>query len=88
MSSKLRLTDEFTFGLEHEVFDNILLSATGIYRGRRDDVGTINIGVPYGLMFDSDKCKAECTPVNPWGTDPWVKLQTVDPGDDGVYRYS
>ena len=78
------LTDEFTFGLEHEVFDNILLSATGIYRGRRDDVGTINIGVPYGLMFDSDKCKAECTPVNPWGTDPWVKLQTVDPGDDGV----
>ena len=78
------LTDEYTVGVEHEIWDDILLSVTGIYRGRKDDVGTLNIGVPFGLMFDSDRCKNECTPVNPFGTDPWVKLSTVDPGDDGV----
>ncbi len=78
------LTDEFTFGLEHEIFDSILLSVTGIYRGRRDDVGTINIGRPFGLMFASDRCRQECTPVLPYGQDPYVLLSTNDPGDDGI----
>ena len=27
---------------------------------------------------------AECTPTLPYGTDPWLQLSTVDPGDDGV----
>ena len=78
------LTDEFTAGLEHEIFDNILVSITGIYRGRRDDVGTVDTGRPFGLMFASDRCRNECTPTLPYGTDPWVQLSTNDPGDDGI----
>ncbi len=78
------LVDEFTFGVEHEMFDNILFSATGIYRTRKDDVGTVTRGRPFGLMFDNPRCQAECTPTLPWGQDPYVPLQTVDPGDDGV----
>ncbi len=78
------LVDEFTFGVEHEVFDNILLSATGILRGRKDDVGNVSLGRPFGPMFDNPRCQAECTPTLPFGQDPYVPLQTVDPGDDGI----
>ena len=77
-------TQEITFGLEHEVFDNILLSVTGIFRGRRDDIGTVARGRPYGFMFDNARCQAECTPTLPFGQDPYVQLTSVDPGDDGI----
>jgi len=79
-------TDEFIAGLEHEIFDNILLSVTGIFRGRRDDVGTVNIGRPYGPMLTNERCLAECTPSPEYAdfSDPWVELETVDPGDDGI----
>jgi hypothetical protein len=78
------LVHEFTVGVEHELFDNILLSATGIYRERKDDVGTVALGRPYGFMFDNARCQAECTPTLPFGQDPYVQLTTVDPGDDGI----
>ncbi|MBW2278394.1 MAG: hypothetical protein JRF63_12945, partial [Deltaproteobacteria bacterium] len=85
------ITQEFTFGIEHEMFNNILFSATGIYRGRIDDIGTANLGRPFGPMFDSERCPAECTPTLPYGVDPYVLLDgptTIDPGDDGIFGAS
>jgi hypothetical protein len=83
------MTNEFTFGLEHEVFDNILVSVTGIVRGRTNDIGTVNVGRPFGPMVDDPRCQAECTPTDTDGNprpleDPWVPVQSVDPGVDGV----
>jgi hypothetical protein len=78
------VVDEFTFGVEHELFDNILLSATGVVSGRKDDVANVSLGRPFGLMFDNARCQAECNPTLPFGEDPYVELVTVDPGDDGV----
>ncbi len=83
------LTDEFTFGIDHELFDNILVSVTGIFRSRKDDVGTVDIGRPFGPMIDNERCQQECTPTFEDGSprplyDPWEQLETVDPGDDGV----
>ena len=78
------LTDEFTLGVEHELFDNILLAVTGIYRARKDDVGTVALGRPFGFMFDNERCQQECTPTLPFGQDPYVQLTSVDPGDDGI----
>jgi len=82
------LTGEWIVGVEHEIFGNILLSATGIFRGRRDDVGTVSLGRPFGPMFASERCRQECTPTLPYGQDPYVLLSgptTIDPGDDGMF---
>ncbi|MCH8991572.1 MAG: TonB-dependent receptor, partial [Acidobacteria bacterium] len=84
------MTNEFTFGVDHELFDNILVSVTGIIRGRTNDVGTVNIGRPFGLMLTNDRCIAECTPTFSDGSprpleDPWVPTQQVDPGADGIF---
>jgi len=86
---KSPITNEITFGVDHELFDNILVSATGIIRGRTDDVATINVGRPYGPMITNDRCIAECTPTWEDGSprpleDPWVPVQQVDPGNDGI----
>ena len=78
------LVSEFTVGIDHELFDNILLSATGIFRGKFRADGNVNLGRPWGPMFDSDRCRAECTPVLPYGVDPWVEVGSVDPGNDGI----
>ncbi len=86
---KSPLVDEFTFGVEHEIFDNVLFSATGIIRGRNDDVGTVNSGRPFGSMLTNPRCISECTPTDTNGNprpleDPWVPTQQVDPGIDGI----
>jgi hypothetical protein len=81
---KSPLVQEFTAGVEHELFDNILLSVTGIVRERKDDVGTVSLGRPFGPMFASERCQQECVPTLPFGQDPYVQLTTVDPGDDGI----
>ncbi len=83
------MTNEFTFGVDHELFDNILVSLLGIVRGRSNDVGTVNIGRPFGVMITNERCIAECTPTFEDGSprplvDPWVELTTVDPGVDGI----
>ena len=59
------MTDEITFGVDHELFDNILVSVTGIFRGRTNDVGTVDIGRPFGDMLTNDRCIAECTLMPP-----------------------
>ena len=78
------ITNEFTFGVDHELFDNILVSVTGIVRGRNDDTGSVDIGRPFGPMFATDACRQNCNPTLPYGQEPWVPVQTVDPGNDGV----
>jgi hypothetical protein len=83
------MTNEFTVGLEHEIIDNVLVSVTGIFRGRNDDTGNVNIGRPFGPMITNEKCIAECTPTFSDGSprpleDPWVPVETVDPGADGI----
>jgi len=62
------MTNEFTFGVEHELMDNTLVSVTGIIRGRTNDVGTVNVGRPFGQMLTNDRCIAECTPTNSDGS--------------------
>ncbi len=83
------MTNEFTFGVDHELFDNILVSVTGIIRGQSDDTGSVNIGRPFGPMITNGKCQAECTPTDSNGNprplaDPWVPVESVDPGVDGI----
>ncbi len=83
------MVSEITFGLEHEVFDNVLLSVTGIFRGKYNADGYVNIGRPWGPMLDNPLCQAECTPTFTDGSprpleDPWAPVQTVDPGNDGI----
>jgi hypothetical protein len=79
------ISHEFTGGIDHEIADNMLLSVTGIVRGRSNDVGTVNIGRPFGPMFDNERCQRECTPFLPFGQDPWVELSVTDPGADGIF---
>jgi len=86
---KSPISNEFTFGVEHEIVDNILVSVTGIIRGRTDDVATVNIGRPFGPMMDNARCQAECTPTFEDGSprpfvDPWFETVQVDPGNDGI----
>jgi hypothetical protein len=83
------MTNEFTFGIDHEIVDNVLLSVTGIIRGRDGDTGTVEIGRPFGPMIDNARCQAECTPTYSDGSprplyDPWVQVTAVDPGNDGI----
>ena len=91
IDSELRapMTNEITFGVEHEIFDNVLFSANGIIRGRTNDVATVNIGRPFGAMLTNARCIAECTPTDTNGNprpfeDPWFPTQQVDPGVDGI----
>ena len=37
-------------------------------------------------MLTNDRCLVECTPSPEYAdfSDPWVELETVDPGDDGM----
>jgi hypothetical protein len=83
------MTNEFTIGLDHEIIDNVLVSVTGIFRGRDGDTGLVNFGRPFGAMLTNDRCLAECTPTFSDGSprpleDPWAPVQAVDPGADGI----
>jgi hypothetical protein len=86
---KSPMTNEWTFGVEHEIIDNVLVSVNGIIRGTNNDVGTVNIGRPFGPMLTNPRCLAECTPTFEDGTprgfnDPWFETMQVDPGNDGI----
>ncbi len=76
--------NEFTFGLEHELADNVLLSVTGIIRGLDDDIGVVDVGRPFGAMLDNPRCLAECVPDMSTWADPYYPVMSVDPGNDGV----
>jgi hypothetical protein len=83
------MTNEFTFGIDHEIVDNVLLSVTGIIRGRDGDTGTVDLGRPFGPMIGNARCQAECTPTFEDGSprdlyDPYVPVTAVDPGNDGI----
>jgi hypothetical protein len=83
------MINEFTFGMEHELVDNVLLSVTGIIRGRDGDTGSVNIGRPFGPMIGNPLCIEQCTPTYEDGSprpleDPWVEVTAVDPGNDGI----
>jgi hypothetical protein len=67
----------------------VLLSVTGIVRGRDGDTSDVDIGRPFGVMIGNERCIAECTPTFEDGSpraleDPWVPVETVDPGADGI----
>jgi len=74
--------NEYTFGVEHEIADNMLIAVTGIFRGMNNDTGTVDIGRPFGPMLDSARCLAECD--LSYGGDPYYPVQSVDPGNDGI----
>jgi len=76
--------NEFTFGIEHELADNVLVAVTGIIRGMGNDTGTIDIGRPFGPMLDNARCLAECVPDMSTYVDPYFPVMTVDPGNDGI----
>jgi hypothetical protein len=84
------MTNEWTFGIEHELRDNMLVNVTGIIRGRNDDAQSANIGRPFGPMIGNTRCQAECTPT--WGADdsprplvdPYFETVQIDPGADGI----
>ena len=72
--------DEFTFGVDHEIFDNMLVTITGVIRGMNNDTGNIDIGRPFGPMLDSARCQAACDPDMSSYVDPYYPVQSVDPG--------
>jgi len=74
--------NEYTFGVDHEIADNMLIAVTGIIRGMNNDTGTVDIGRPFGPMLESPRCQAECD--LSYGGDPYYPVQSVDPGNDGI----
>lgn len=76
--------NEITFGIDHEIADNMLVAVTGIFRGMNNDTGSVDIGRPFGPMLDSARCRAECDPDMGSYTDPYVPVMSVDPGNDGI----
>jgi len=67
------LTDEITVGAEHELMEGFLLSASYIWRDRKNIIEDINIGEPYGRI-------AEALGVESL----WFPVQVQDPGLDGL----
>lgn len=67
------LTDEITAGVEHELMDNFLLSATYIWRDRKNSIEEINIGEPYGPIAEELGVESR-----------WFPVEVVDPGLDGI----
>ena len=68
------VTDEATAGVEHELMDNFLVSGRFIWRDRKNNVGTINIGEPYGPIAATLGVP-----------DRWIPFEAQDPGPDGIY---
>ena len=76
--------NEFTFGVDHEIADNVLVSVTGIIRGMGNDTGFVDVGRPFGPMLDNARCLAECVPDMSTYQDPYFPVMSVDPGNDGI----
>jgi hypothetical protein len=67
------LTDEFSIGVERELFPHFQLGATLFYRTDSNFLEDVNIGVPYGPI-------AEVLGVG----DSYQPVTVTDPGPDGV----
>ena len=71
------LTDEITAGIERDLAGAMLVSATFIWRDRKNNIGRINVGEPYGPIAATLGVP-----------DRWVPFEAQDPGPDGVYGTS
>lgn len=67
------LTDEITFGIEHELMAGFLFSVNYIWRDRKNAIEEINIGEPYGPIAETLGVESS-----------WFPVQVVDPGLDGL----